>query len=172
MTGSSRSSSSTDLVTVGRVGPAHGLDGAVYVRPDSDDPARFSPGSRLFVGGSEMEVERIRRRPERLLVKFAGISDRPGAERLRGLDVQIRESQRRRLGADEFWPDQLAGLDVRDPSGSLLGRVTGVVWAGAQHRLVIRTDAGVREVPFVRELVPSVNPEDGYLTVMPIPGLL
>lgn len=172
MTGSLRSNSSTDRVPVGRIGPPHGLDGAVYVRPDTDDPSRFAPGSSLQAGDREMRVERTRRSPDRLFVKFVGICDRTAAEQLRGLRLYIDDGQRRELGSGEYWPDQLEGLEVRTPSGESVGRVRGVIWADVQDRLVIETSAGLREVPFVDDLVPSVQVEEGYLVLADLPGML
>ena len=173
MTGSSRSNSSTEVVLVGLIGRPHGLNGTVYVWPDTDDPHRFVPGSRVLVGGrGEMEVENTRAHLKRLLVKFVEVSDRVSAEKLRGAEVYIEERQRRTLETEEFWPDELEGLEVRTPSGALIGRVRGVELSDAQDRLVIETEAGLAEVPFVDELVPSVNLEGGYLTLADLPGLL
>ena len=173
MTGLSKSNSSTDKVVVGRVGRPHGLDGAVYVWPDTDDPHRFESGARLLVAGRGMlEVERTRIHLERLLVKFAEVSDRRSAEKLRGAELYIEERQRRPLGSEEYWPDELEGLEVRTPNGRAVGRVRGVKWSDAQSRLVIETESGLREVPFVDELVPTVNLGQGYLTLLDLPGLL
>lgn len=172
MTGSLRSSSSTELVLVGRIGPPHGLDGTVYLQPDSDDPTRFAPGADLLVGKRRMRVEKLRRTPDRLFVKFAEVPNRNSAEKLRGLQVFIAEHQRRKLDDEEFWPDQLEGLGVRTLSGQSVGRVKGVLVGDAQNRLVIETASGMREVPFVDELVPVVNLEEGYLSVSDLPGLL
>ena len=173
MTGSSRSNSSTEPVPVGRIGPPHGLDGTVYVRPDTDDPTRFAPGRELLVAGRRMRVERSRRRSERLFVKFSEVDDRTSAERLRGAEVSIEERHRRELDAGEFWPDELEGLEVRSAAGATMGRVKEVVWSTVQNRLVVETgNSGLREVPFVDELVPVVDTEEGYLVLADIPGLL
>ncbi|MDE0120121.1 MAG: ribosome maturation factor RimM [bacterium] len=169
----SRSNSSTDGVVVGRVGRPHGLDGAVYVWPDTDDPHRFEPGARVMVAGrGALQVERTRTHLERLLVKFVEVSDRTSAEKLRGAELYIEERQRRPLDSEEFWPDELEGLEVRTARGKVVGRVRGVEWSEAQSRLVIETPSGLREVPFVDELVPSVNLPDGYLILVDLPGLL
>ena len=155
------------------MGRPHGLDGTVYVWPDTDDPHRFESGARVLVAGrGALEVERTRLHLERLLVKFVELSDRRSAENLRGAELYIEERQRRPLGSEEFWPDELEGLEVRTPSGKMVGRVRGVDWSDAQSRLVIETESGLREVPFVDELVPSVNLPDGYLTLVDLPGLL
>ncbi|MDE0232746.1 MAG: ribosome maturation factor RimM [bacterium] len=173
MTGLSRSSSSTDRVVVGRVGRPHGLDGTVYVWPDTDDPRRFESGARVLASGrGALEVEGTRVHLERLLVKFAEVSDRAAAERLRGADLYVEERQRRPLGPEEFWPDELEGLEVRSPTGRTVGRVRRVESSDAQSRLVIETESGLREVPFVDELVPTVDLVQGYLTLADLPGLL
>ncbi len=40
-----------DFVVVGRIGPAHGLKGEVFVEPRTDEPERrFATGARLDVG--------------------------------------------------------------------------------------------------------------------------
>ena len=148
------------------------MDGTVYVWPDTDDPSRFAPGARLQVGDRTVRVEKTRRSPERLFVKFVGIGDRTSAEQLRGRRLYIEEVQRRELGSGEYWPDQLEGLEVRVPSGKPVGRVRGVIWADVQDRLVIETGAGLREVPFVDDLVPSVQVQEGYLVLADIPGML
>ena len=126
----------------------------------------------MVAGRGALEVERTRIHLERLLVEFVGVSDRTSAEELRGAELYIEERQRRPLGAEEFWPDELVGLEVRTAKGRKVGRVREVEWSDAQNRLVIETDSGLREVPFVDELVPAVNLPDGYLTVVNLPGLL
>ncbi len=126
----------------------------------------------MVAGRGALEVERTRIHLDRLLVKFVEVSDRTSAERLRGAEIYIEERQRRPLGSEEFWPDELEGLEVRTPTGQTVGTVRGVEWSDAQSRLVIETESGLREVPFVDELVPSVNLPDGYLTLVDIPGLL
>jgi len=93
-------------------------------------------------------------------------------EKLRGAELCIYERQRRPLGSEEFWPDELEGLEVRTATGRMVGKVRGVEWSDAQSRLVIETESGLREVPFVDELVPSVNLPGGYLTLVDLPGLL
>jgi 16S rRNA processing protein RimM len=79
---------------------------------------------------------------------------------------------RRVLGKDEFWPDDLIGLAVQFDSGVKVGVVTDVITGGAQDRLVVSTDSGDREVPFVHDLVPAVDLTAGTVTVSSLPGLL
>ncbi len=96
---------------------------------------------------------------------FEEVTDRGTAESIRNLFVFVEA--RRELGDEEFWPEDLIGLQVR-PDG---GTVVDVAFGTAQDRLVIERE-GVRfEVPFVEALVPLVDVEAGYVEVAEIDGL-
>jgi len=153
------------------VGRPHGLAGFVTIQVFSDAPRRFRPGASLYVGDERMTVKAVRPTERGLLVRFEGCDDRDAAERLRGLQVTIEAHERRPLGDGEFWPDQLEGLEVRLPDGTVVGTVVGVVEGAAQDRLVVETGRGRSEVPFVAALVPRVCVDEGYLVVEPLPGL-
>ena len=45
-----------DLVSIGRVGRPHGVDGAFVVETASQDPARFEVGAELLVDGAPARV--------------------------------------------------------------------------------------------------------------------
>ena len=159
-------------VTVGRIGRPHGLT----VLPDTDSPDRFSPGS-VFVTDERsprrLEVGSSRYHQGKLLVVFLGVSTRQEAESLRQIGLTIAATERRALGADEFWPDELIGLSVRDSHGRAIGKIADIEAGGPQDRLVVLTaDARQVSVPFVRDLVPEVRIAEGFVVVHPIEGLL
>lgn len=159
-------------VIVGTVGRPHGLRGEVLVRPRTDEvDERFAAGQRLRVGEQELEVAGHSWQQGRLVVRFAGIADRSGAETLRGREVWAATASQAK-DEDEFHDLELIGLVVEDPTGVVLGRILAVQHHPAQDLLVIETDSGERLVPFVAELVPIVDPAAGRVVVNPIPGLL
>jgi 16S rRNA processing protein RimM len=84
----------------------------------------------------------------------------------------IDASERRPLGEDEYWPDDLIGLAAVSTSGSELGQVDSVIEGAAQFRLVIRGAAGQFEVPFVAELVPEIDLAAGTIVITELPGLV
>lgn len=87
------------------------------------------------------------------------------AEEIRGNDVVV--AQRRELADNEFWPDDLVGLEVK-PGG---GTVVSVTHGPSQDRLLIERDGNRFEVPFVDELVPVVDITAGFLEIAEIEGL-
>ncbi|NIA26222.1 MAG: ribosome maturation factor RimM [Gammaproteobacteria bacterium] len=159
-------------VRVGRILKAHGIRGEVVVVSESDYPERFVRGATFNTEiDTTLTVRSIRVHKGAILVAFEGITDRSAAEGLRGTTLFITVDERRQLEDEEFWPEDLEGLDVRDPQGRLLGRITEVIVGDVQDRLLVRSGDRVVEVPFVKELVPDVRPESGFVTVVPIEGL-
>lgn len=159
---------------VGRIGRPHGTGGDVVVHPETDNPQRFVPGARMIdSSGRALVVRSVKKTKGPLLVRFESIEDRVAAEELRGLTLRIPVSERRSLRSDEFWPDELVGLEVRDPDGAVIGVVKAVIEGPAQERLLIRMTGGTStEVPFVTSLVPEVEIAEGYLVVSPTEGLI
>lgn len=162
-----------DLVLIGRLGRPHGLRGHLLLIPESDYPDRFRPGSGLILdSGERVTVSDFRPSGPGFIIAFAGLEDRTAAERLRGLQVFIPADQRRALEPDEYWPDELVGLSVRDQAGTVRGRVAAVDDEAPQARLVVTTPNGDRLVPLVAALVTEISISHGYLVIEDVPGLL
>lgn len=165
-----------DLV-VGRVGRPHGVRGELTVEVRTDDPdARFAPGSVLRTEPAErgpLTVADARPRSGGLVVAFAGISDREGAEALRGTVLVVDSDSLPPLDADDEWYDhQLVGLAAVDPAGAMLGTVADVVHSPASDLLVVRSEDGAEHlVPFVRDIVPAVDVPGGRVVVAAPEGL-
>jgi 16S rRNA processing protein RimM len=147
------------------------LDGFLGLYMDEDDFAALTPGSTVFVGGIPQVVRAVRRVDRGFQIAFAGVGDRGAAEELRGEIVEV--GTRRRLGEDEYWPEDLIGLAVHDEHGEPVGVIDGVVFGAAQERLVVETPSGVRfEIPFVTALVPVVDTAGGRVEIVALPGLI
>ena len=165
-----------DLV-VGRIGRPHGIRGELTVEVRTDDPeTRFAPGAVLRTEPAErgpLTVEEVRSRPGGLVVAFAGIPDRTAAEALRGTVLVVDSESLPPLDDAEEWYDhQLIGLAAVTPDGDRLGELTEVVHAPGSDLLVVR-DADGREhlVPFVRDIVPTVDVPGGRVVVAAPEGL-
>jgi 16S rRNA processing protein RimM len=177
------------LLRVCRIGRAQGLKGEVNVHPFTDEPERrFESGSVLYTqdGSRKFTVLRSRASASRWIVLFQGVDDRNASEALNGLDLYVPEDDRDTMLAQDAWyPKDLVGLEVRIddgsepdmPRGQVVGTVVDVIDAPAQSLLKIRLahpteDERTSLVPFVDELVPTVDIDAGYLTVNPPHGLI
>lgn len=160
------------MLLAGEVGKPHGIAGEVYVVRISDDPHRFDPGAGLtHSDGRDLVVERARPHRDRFLVKFAGIDTRTDAEGLRGA-LYVSVDERRELGANEFWVEDLIGLEARLLDGTSVGSVRDVVPGTVHDHLVVVVEGGDRLVPLVKEIVTGVDLEAGAVVIDPVPGLL
>jgi 16S rRNA processing protein RimM len=153
-------------VPVGRLGRPHGLEGFVGLYIEAEDlVAHFEPGSVVYLNSEPYTVRATRPGKKGPQVAFEEVTDRQGAEAIRGREVFV--GRRRPLGEGEFWPEDLVGLEVR-PGG---GQVVGISNGPAQDRLVVERGELLFEVPFVRQLVPTVDLENGYVEIDEIEGL-
>lgn len=160
------SSSTEDRYAIGRLGRPHGLDGFLGIYVDSGDITVLEPGDVVFVDDAPHTVAATRRAEKGYQISFLEAPDRPAAEAIRGSTVYVTE--RRRLGEEEFWPEDLVGLEVRPGGGS----VVDVAHGPAQARLVVEREGQRYEVPFVTELVPLIDPREGYVEIVELPGLI
>lgn len=177
-----------ELLRVCRIGRAQGLKGEVTVQVFTDEPDyRFEPGSLLYTRDSEQEFEVAHSRTfkNRWIIHFEGVDDRDAAEALNGTVLYGEaDDPEDMLEEDAWYPKDLLGLEARfsednmlgAPAGQKVGKVVDVI-EGAQYLLKIRLDKPVDGetstlVPFVDQLVPDIDLEDGYLTLDPPGGLI
>ena len=183
-----------ELLRVCRIGRAQGLKGEVTVQIFTDEPEyRFAPGAVLYTkdGEEEYVVENSRTFKNRWIVKFEGIDNRDQSEAANGIVLYGEaDDPEDMLEADEWYPKDLIGLEARLAENNMLGLEPGVVVGKvvdvievAQWLLKIRLANPVKDadgvvvensalVPFVDELVPDIDLEEGYLTLDPPGGLI
>jgi 16S rRNA processing protein RimM len=135
------------LVSAGRVGKPHGLDGSFYVeRPQHALPE----GLTLTIAGGSHQVARRAGTDDRPLIRLAGIEDpRP----LRG-EVMLVEGE---LEEGEWLASDLEGLAVRG-----MGRVARLV--DAPSCTVLELEDGSL-VPLVSDAIERIDLEAGEIHV-------
>ena len=170
-----------EWIEVGRIARPHGVHGEVRVRLDSDNPERFVPGvtlqarpGRRGLAGARLServpltIDTVRGDDDFPIVAFAEIPDRTKAEAFGGYVLEVPGQELPELDEDEFYPFDLIGLEARDTSGEVLGRVTDALESPAHAILAIATRTGGEAlVPFVLAAVPAVDVKAGYLVVDP-----
>lgn len=166
---------------VGVVVRAHGLGGELVVEVRTDSPEeRFAPGAVLTRAGADgvpagvLTVSAARPHSGRLLVRFAEAPDRDVAETLRGVRLLVdADALPPTADPDEFHVHQLEGLRAELADGTGVGTVREVVHGPGGELLVLaRGDAPDALVPFVREIVPTVDLDGGRVVLDPPEGLL
>jgi len=145
----------SDLVVVGRVGRAHGLDGSFVVEDASEHPERFAVGATLYVGGEAARIVDSKRAGGRAVIRL----DRPVE---RGAELAVSASELPPLPEGEYYVFQLRGLEVVEEGGRRLGRVKDVEPGVAND--VLELDSGLL-LPMVEDCVLEVDLEGGRVVV-------
>ena len=131
----------------------HGLAGEVVVELWGD-ARRLDPGTALRSDAGVLEVVAARPHQGRHLVRFAGVDDRPGAERLRGLVLRAEPLE----VPDVLWVHELVGAEVVTVAGRSLGTVVAVE-ANPASDLMVLEGGGLVPLRFVTRVEPATRVE-------------
>lgn len=167
-----------DLILIGRVARAHGLRGELRVELHFAGSDALSRVEELWLSdGPELEkperhvIEFSRPVPKAYLVKLAGVSERNGAEALRGRSVWVLRGA---LPTDdsEYYLVDLIGAKVVGPEGEI-GTVIEVAAHPSVDALVIRTpDGRTLEQPLVDDWVLRVSVAEKLVELSTLEGLI
>jgi len=186
------------LLVVGQIGKPHGIRGEVSVVVRTDEPEeRFVAGAvfttkvprdrRVSAGPAaaaapgvpyevpaQLHLESIRWHQGRGIAQFTGVLDRNVADALRGVFLQVDSSVLTPPDdPDEFHDHQLVGLRVESVAGVPYGTVDGIDHAPSSDLIVLKkTDGGTALIPFVSQMVPTVDVPGGRIVVDLPEGLL
>lgn len=140
---------------------------------------RFASGVELYLARRDIDrtddtitVERSHWHSDKLLVQFAGVTDRSQAEALTGSWVAIDRERAGDAGEDAYWDHELIGLQAVSADGAPIGEVIDVTHASSQPLLQIGHDGRISLVPFVAAFVTGVDLNSGRMTLDLPDGLL
>jgi 16S rRNA processing protein RimM len=159
------------LVLVGQVGGAFGVRGEVRITSFTDDPLALVGYSPLLRADGTVALTLTGARPDKkgVVGRAKEIATKEDADALRGLKLHVERDRLPAPDEDEFYLTDLIGLQVRDASGAVIGKVRDVPNFGAGDLLEISPAAGGQTwfLPFTKDAVPDLNFAEGWLTAVP-----
>ncbi|MER9680273.1 ribosome maturation factor RimM [Mesorhizobium sp. M0184] len=152
------------------IGAAHGIKGELRVKSFTGDPLALADYGPLYArDGRAFQIVDIRPANTVVVVRFKGVNDRNAAEALAGTELFVDRSVLPDEGEeDEFYHADLVGLEVKDDTGAVIGKVVAVHNFGGGDILDV-TLAGRKGVliPFTQAAVPEVSIAGGFVRVDP-----
>lgn len=154
---------SNDLIKIAFIRKPHGLAGELSVTSLTDFPnERFVEGAQFILDGFEEEkepltIEKSRAHKSEFLLKFVDLDVIEDVECLRGLYLCIKPDKRVELTGDDFYEDQLIGMEVFDPNEVYLGKVYNIQIHPAQSHLQVKKDSNKIDIPFVKAMIKRVD---------------
>ena len=158
-----------------KIGAPHGVKGELRVSSYTQNPLDFGNyGPLTATDGQILTVAKARPAKNILVVKFSEISTREDAEKIAGLELCVeRESLPPTTGDDDFYIDDLIGLDVVDEAGKMVGRIQAVPNFGAGDLLEIsprlengRMGSATWMLAFTRQNVPDIDLKNRKITII------
>ncbi|RKF07908.1 ribosome maturation factor RimM [Oceaniradius stylonematis] len=158
-------------VLMGVIGAPHGVRGEVRVKSHTGDPVALGDYGPLFdKDGNLFEITAIRPSKTVVVVRFKQVNGREAAEALNGTELFVDRSRLPdgELEDDEFFIDDLVGLDAVDADGARIGAIVAVHNFGADDMIEVRPAGGGRTelYPFTRAVVPEIDMDAGRLTLV------
>jgi len=163
-------------VLLGAITGAQGLKGEVILKVFTGTPEGITAYGPLQSedGKISVEVEGLRPVKSGFAARLKGVTDRNGAEALKGVGLYV---SRVALGEaeddDEFFHTDLVGLTVQEAGGAVIGKIASVQDFGAGDLLEIALNSRRQTVllPFTQEAVPEVDIAGGKVVIVPPEGL-
>lgn len=158
----------TPLV-MGRISGPWGVKGWVKLKSFTSQPADLLGYQPWYLdsGGNWEATEVLEGRPhgKGLVARLTGCDGRDAAECLTGTDIGIYRHQLPPAEHNEYYWNDLVGVQVVTLAGKTLGTVDHLLETGANDVLVVSGDRE-RLIPFIQgQVIASVDLDAGVITV-------
>jgi 16S rRNA processing protein RimM len=157
---------------MGVFGAPQGVRGLTRIKSLTSDPeaiGAYGPltdreRARVFVFDSLRLI-----RDNMLVAQVGGVTTREAAAALTGVEIFARRDQLPTPSEDEFYYDDLIGLDAFDAAGRRLGAIASVSNYGAGDVLEIAAEGGGETLllPFTKEVAPTIDFDAGRIVIKP-----
>lgn len=159
-------------ISIARIIKSHGLKGAVKVAVADERDGRFKKGQHLYTeDGEALTVLNFSDNGLVSILEFEEVDSIDGAERLKNKDLLIDEQDLAPREDGSYYIKDLLGSRVTDTEGLELGQVKDVLNYSANDVLVIDYKGKDCLVPFIEQIIVSVDTDKGLIIMDPIEGL-
>jgi 16S rRNA processing protein RimM len=174
-----------DLIELGAISEAQGLQGQVKIRPHSSDPVALLSSKVVWlsliprrdagVSASTMQaslsqytVKKAKMHSGNVVMALEGVNDRDQALALKGARILVTRDAFPQAESDDYYWVDLIGCQAVNLQNELLGEVLDVTENGAHGVIAIghvQTKVIKQLVPFVKEVVHQVDLPNKTLTL-------
>lgn len=156
------------FVIVGVIGKKSGLKGKVFLKLYTDLPEKLMQKENLTLikdtDAKKVHITSIQlRRADKAVVKFKEFKSAEDAEKWKNAKLMIPEEEREELQEDEFYFDEIIGLEVW--FGSLKIGIVDEVLENQLYDIfkIVTGDEKEVLVPYYEEYIESINLEEGKI---------
>jgi 16S rRNA processing protein RimM len=162
-------------ILLGRITTVYGVKGWVKVHSSTepmDNIFNYKPWQVCINGQWRVvELKRGERHSKGLIAQLADCQDRDAAKLYCGADIAVQRSQLPTLPQDDYYWQQLTGLNVETETGISLGQVSYLMATGANDVLVVQgqtdsIDRKERLIPWLpNQVITKIDMTKGVIRV-------
>ena len=157
-----------NLVIIGKIISAYGIKGWVKIRPFTETAKNFIQYKIQFLSRNQKDWSRVEIKEIKIqgqdVIADIGLTDRDQSISQKGYFLAIERDQLPQLPENEFYWDDLVGLNVIDVDRVDLGKVVGLIETGANDVLVVSGDRE-RLIPYIPQVIKKVDTENQLIKV-------
>jgi 16S rRNA processing protein RimM len=162
------------MIVLGRIVAPFGVQGWLRIHPFGDDPEAWRKMPRWWLSTDvdaqaeswqAHDLEAVKLHGDGVVAKLAGIDDRDASEALGSCYFGAPREVLPPAAPDEYYWTDLIGLVVVNMQDQSLGRVKSLIETGANQVLVVVAGEQERLLPFVEQVVKSVDVPGGSIRV-------
>ncbi|MHB1206426.1 MAG: ribosome maturation factor RimM [Rhodospirillaceae bacterium] len=164
----------TQRVCLGVIVGVKGLRGELRVKSFTEEPGDVAAYGPLTAGdGRIFNLSVVNVQGDVVIATVEGITDRNGAEALKGLELFVDRAVLPETEGDTYYHADLIGLAVETTEGERVGKVSAFYNFGGGDVMEVtaegRSDTGF--VPFTADVIAAVDVAGGKVVIVPTPGL-
>lgn len=157
---------------VGKIINTCGLKGEIKIFPTTDDIKRFNDINTVFIKENKYSISSLRYNKNFVYLFLKDIDTINKAQKFKGQEMFIDETELRELADDEYMIYDLIGLDVY-VDDKKYGTVSDVLNYSANDVLTVKRDIDSKEImiPMVKEFIKKVDLSEKCMEVKLIDGM-
>ncbi len=165
-------------LNVGKIVNTQGIKGDVRVISTTDfREERYKKGNQLnllLTDGTDLTVEITshRRHKNFDIVHFKGFDSINDVEKFRDGQLRVAKEDIQELSEDEYYYHEIIGLKVFTEDQELLGTITEILSPGANDVWVVQGDKKAHYIPYIEDVVQSVDLDSGSVIIHVLEGLI
>jgi 16S rRNA processing protein RimM len=170
-------SDSEELIPVGKIIGTHGIKGQMKVFSYSGNFESLSGARSVILKSStgklqEFTLKNIKANSGKFIISLTDFDEINQVEPLVGSELCLKRCHLPTLTDDEYYWNDLIGLQVITDDGALLGTIVEIFETGSSDIYVVRGEKREYLIPAIADVIKLVDLASGKIIITPLDGLL
>lgn len=159
---------STRLISIGKVVGVFGLKGALKIWPNPDYIGYFQPENEVIINDQLLTINEVGWHKKQARIWVDGVNKVEQGEQYIGFELYVPKEKLSLSDEDEYYVEDLIGINIVDEQGNSLGQLEEVMHMPA-HDVY---KSGDLMIPAVKEFVKKIDLKNRRMTVKLIEGMI